>query len=109
MLLSAGGQLVLNDFDVSCFSTDEPARRMPVGTDAYRSPRLDSADAPLYEEQDDWVALCISFADLFLGRLEDDKLHMLQAVADAAHAPHNMRMVTRQQLAQLARSGSRVT
>ena len=99
---------MLNDFDVSCFSTDESACRMHVGSDAYRSPRLDSADAPLYEEQDDWVALCITFADLFLGRLENDKLHMLQAVADAAHAPHNLRTVT-QQLALLARSGSRVT
>ena len=51
------------------------------------------------------MALCLSFAELFRGDVDDDKQVMLQAIIDTPHAPHNLRTVTQQQLQWLANSG----
>jgi len=64
MLIHESIGLVLNDFDVSCDSSDSDARSMlKVGTATFCSPRLDVIDG-MYEHGDDWLALGLSFAYL---------------------------------------------
>ncbi|DBA79460.1 TPA: hypothetical protein ACH3X2_007732 [Trebouxia sp. C0005] len=57
--------LVLNDYDVSCHSSDSDARcNLQVGTATFRSPRLDMLTHGTYDCQDDWLTLGLSFAYL---------------------------------------------
>lgn len=65
MLLSSGGMLLLNDYDLSCTEADSAARSiLPVGTPAFMSPRLDSVGQGQYQYCDDWLSLGLAFADL---------------------------------------------
>jgi len=65
MLIHESFGLVLNDYDVSCYSSDSDARSMlQVGTATFRSPRLDALIHGKYENRDDWLALGLSFAYL---------------------------------------------
>lgn len=77
---------------------------MTVGTDAYQSPRLDAANL-LYEEQDDWVALCLTFAELILGHLADGELAALQRVADTPQPPRDIKLKVQQRLVKLKLCG----
>lgn len=99
MLLTREGILKLNDFDMSCFKATVGDRQIPQGTEAYRSPRLD-IEGTLFEEQDDWVALCLAFAELLLGPelLEGGKVAALQAVSNLPHAPGNLKRKIEEQL-----------
>ena len=65
MLLSSGGMLLLNDYDMSCTEADSAARStLPVGTPAFMSPRLDSVGQGQYQYCDDWLSLGLAFAYL---------------------------------------------
>jgi len=70
MLIHESFGLVLNDYDVSCDSSDTDARsKLQVGTASFRSPRLDALIHGKYDHRDDWLALGLSFAyltDLYL-------------------------------------------
>ena len=70
MLIHESFGLVLNDYDVASDSSDSDARcNLQVGTDSFRSPRLDVLIHGKYDHRDDWLALGLSFAyltDLYL-------------------------------------------
>ncbi len=102
ILLTSKGVLKINDFDLSCLKATAADRMVTVGTDAYRSPRLDGEDA-LYEEQDDWVALCLTFAELVVDPedLDGDKVTALQSVLDLPTALGNLKTEIRKWLPNL--------
>ena len=87
MLIHETFGLILNDYDVSCDSSDSAARsQLQVGTASFRSPRLDALIHGKYDTRDDWLALGLSFAyltDLYLpsggSNIKDTALKDLQA------------------------------
>ena len=65
MLLRHDSSLLLNDYDVSCTTTDLIGRStLQVGTPWFTSPRLDSVSQIQYQFRDDWLSLGLSFAYL---------------------------------------------
>ena len=83
LLLTEGGDLMLNDYDVSCTMTDSLSRKdFLVGSPAYRSPRLEEGQFRQYDVHDDWLSLGLTFA--YLVKLYDP---------EKAHTPESKRGV----------------
>ena len=62
LLLSRSGQLLLNDYDLACYSSHP--HRLHVGSPLFMSPRLQEEHFPLYTTDDDMLALGLTFAHL---------------------------------------------
>lgn len=92
----------LNDFDLCCLQ-DSCLKSVKVGTEAYRSPRLDD-DTLSYQEEDDWVALCLTFVDCLMGldQFQDNKLKALQTASGLVSVPSNLKAEINKCLAKLS-------
>lgn len=86
------GQLVLNDFDVSCEMSDvKQCEYLDVGTKDYRSPRLEGH----WRERDDWLSLALSFLSLRLPFPFHDKRQVLENALILDWVPRAMKVKIR--------------
>ena len=93
MLLSKDGNLLLDDFDVSCSEWDPIAtHNIDAGTADFRSPRLDGDGPVRFQALDDWASLGLSIARLTgLYKLgSSDKRGALRELAQVPWIPERL-------------------
>ena len=84
------GTLQLNDFDISCeMSSDYDLKQVRVGTEEYRSPRLQDR----WRERDDWLALVLSFLSFHLPFPFADKQAALESALRLDWVPSSMKQI----------------
>eukprot|EP00877_Chromochloris_zofingiensis_P002718 jgi/Chrzof1/12447/Cz06g34290.t1 len=63
ILVDGSGDIVINDYDVSCLMTDSGEARRLVGSEMFRSHRMEETEQRRrYEARDDWLSLGLTFA-----------------------------------------------